>query len=77
MKHQFSFWRLLECQLSEEDSKVILDNACTLFKDNTRFYIPECSTHIQVIDGETEGLYGWLALNYLLGEGKTFTVMCL
>ncbi|EGS21535.1 nucleoside diphosphatase-like protein [Thermochaetoides thermophila DSM 1495] len=40
---------------------------CSYLRQNTRFYIPDCSKHVQVIKGETEGLYGWIALNYLLG----------
>jgi golgi apyrase len=31
------------------------------------FALPNCDLHIQVIPGETEALYGWIATNYLLG----------
>ena len=33
----------------------------------TPFALSDCGLHIQVIPGETEALYGWIATNYLLG----------
>lgn len=53
--------------LREDDQKAILAETCARLQQHTGFYVPECSTHVSVIDGETEGLFGWLALNYLLG----------
>lgn len=53
--------------LPDNERNAVLDNVCAYFQDNTRFQLPDCNLHIQVIPGETEGLYGWVAANYLLG----------
>ena len=53
--------------LPETQQKNILQNICTYTRANTNFILPDCDLHIQVIPGETEGLYGWIAANYLLG----------
>ena len=53
--------------LPELQRKALLDQICTFARSSTNFLLPECQLHIQVIPGETEGLYGWIAANYLLG----------
>lgn len=45
----------------------LLAQVCSYATQYTRFQIAGCDTSFQVIPGETEGLYGWLAANYLLG----------
>lgn len=45
----------------------VLENICGYFQKHTNFQLPDCGLHVQVIPGETEGLYGWIAANYLLG----------
>lgn len=47
--------------------KTLLSEICSYARKHTKFSLPECGLHIQVIPGETEGLYGWIAANYLLG----------
>ncbi|KAI5806767.1 nucleoside phosphatase family-domain-containing protein [Peziza echinospora] len=49
------------------EQKLLLEQICTYARKHTRFLLPECDLHVQVISGETEGLYGWIAANYLLG----------
>ena len=53
--------------LPEHQRAQVLDNICRYFQENTGFQLPDCGLHVQVIPGETEGLYGWIAANYLLG----------
>ncbi|KPM40062.1 hypothetical protein AK830_g6473 [Neonectria ditissima] len=53
--------------LPEYQQSALLQSMCTYLRANSKFILPDCDAHIQVISGETEGLYGWIAANYLLG----------
>lgn len=53
--------------LEPRQQKTLLDSICAYARTHTDFALPDCDLHIQVIPGETEGLYGWIAANYLLG----------
>jgi Golgi apyrase len=53
--------------LPEHQRAQVLENVCGYFQRNSEFQLPDCGLHVQVIPGETEGLYGWIAANYLLG----------
>jgi golgi apyrase len=53
--------------LPRVQQRALLREICGYLQRNTQFSLPDCNAHIQVIPGETEGLYGWIATNYLLG----------
>lgn len=53
--------------LPDQQRADVLQQTCKLIRRNSRFLLPDCAEHVKVIDGSTEGLYGWLALNYLMG----------
>ena len=53
--------------LPEDQRKALLRQICSYTRSRTKFQLPDCDVHIQVIPGEVEGLYGWVAANYLLG----------
>lgn len=54
--------------LSKSDQDKILKQTCLELKKNSGFFINNCEENVQVIDGEIEGIYGWLGLNYLMGQ---------
>lgn len=53
--------------LPDVQRKSVLEEVCAYATKTTQFQLPDCDLHVQVIPGETEGLYGWIAANYLLG----------
>lgn len=53
--------------LPDDQRADLLSEICSYVSENTEFQLPDCDLHVQVIPGETEGLYGWIAANYLLG----------
>lgn len=54
--------------LTPLEQQKILNNICEYFQSQSDFFLPDCASHINVIEGDIEGIYGWLAINYLVGS---------
>lgn len=52
--------------LPDGERDAVLTQACSFVRRNYRFSLPDCSKNIQVITGEEEGTFGWVAVNYLM-----------
>lgn len=55
-------------RLSKQDQMGIIDSTCAYISEKSSFWLPDCKTHVRVIQGGEEGLYGWIAANYLVGS---------
>ena len=44
--------------LHDNQRSNLLSEICTYVSETTQFQLPDCDLHVQVIPGETEGLYG-------------------
>lgn len=53
--------------LPPNEQEPIIENVCLFLSTNSDFYIPHCKSHVNIIDGDLEGLYGWLSINYMFG----------
>ncbi|KAF5209438.1 GDA1/CD39 (nucleoside phosphatase) family protein [Clavispora lusitaniae] len=54
--------------LPPNEQEPIMENVCQYLQSNSDFYLPHCQSHVNIIDGDTEGLYGWLSINYLMNS---------
>jgi Golgi apyrase len=52
--------------LPEDQRAAVLDSTCSFIRSNYGFYLPDCAERVRVITGEEEGLFGWIAVNYLM-----------
>lgn len=51
--------------LTPTEQSILLDNVCSYFTQKSDFFMPDCPSHVNVIDGSVEGIYGWLSINYM------------
>ena len=52
--------------LPQSQQSAILSATCTYLKQSYNFRLHDCTNNIRIITGEEEGLYGWIAVNYLM-----------
>lgn len=51
----------------------LLEKICGYLEKNTDFYFPDCSSHVDILDGDVEGLYSWITLNYLMNNNASIS----
>ncbi|GAA5979570.1 hypothetical protein JCM5350_004941 [Sporobolomyces pararoseus] len=51
--------------LPPSQQAAVLSSACS-YMQSFPFQLPSCSDQVRIISGEEEGLYGWIAVNYLM-----------
>ena len=60
--------------LPQEQQTAVLEAACNFIKFHSHFRVDKpsstgpCGSSVRIITGEEEGLFGWIAVNYLMDE---------
>ncbi|KAM0788067.1 hypothetical protein ACM66B_001238 [Microbotryomycetes sp. NB124-2] len=52
--------------LPPDQQQAVLSATCKFIQTSYSFSLPDCDTNVRIISGEEEGLYGWIAVNYLM-----------
>ncbi|KAK4047538.1 beige protein-like 1 [Microbotryomycetes sp. JL201] len=52
--------------LPPDQQQAVLSATCQFIRTSYSFSLPDCDSNIRIISGEEEGLYGWIAVNYLM-----------
>lgn len=52
--------------IPDSHSSAILRGACRYIQQSTPFKLRNCDEQVRIISGEEEGVYGWVAINYLM-----------
>jgi Golgi apyrase len=52
--------------LPDDQRAAVLKSTCSFIRSNYAFHLPDCAENVRVITGEEEGLFGWIAVNYLM-----------
>ncbi|CAO3668373.1 unnamed protein product [Rhizopus stolonifer] len=53
--------------LPKEQQDELLATTCQYISNHSLFFMSNCKDHVKIISGELEGVYGWVAINYLMG----------
>ncbi|ODQ79280.1 hypothetical protein BABINDRAFT_16514, partial [Babjeviella inositovora NRRL Y-12698] len=56
--------------LTPSEQTSLLADVCKYLTESA-FFLPDCATHVNAIDGDIEGLYAWLSINQLMGTFNT------
>lgn len=57
--------------LPEDQQRGVLNAVCSLIQKDYAFQMDNCAEQVRIITGQEEGLYGWVAVNYLMGGFDT------
>ncbi|GAA5948838.1 hypothetical protein JCM21900_003445 [Sporobolomyces salmonicolor] len=52
--------------LPSSQQSAVLNAACSYIQSSYSFHLTSCADQVRIISGEEEGLYGWIAVNYLM-----------